>query len=86
MKSLQLIMCMLMISFTYSQEKTIISDLEDLTLNIGEVFKPNSKVVNSDGSEAECNPDGETPCCNFETQYRQCGSTSRHCQCQHCVD
>ena len=34
--------------------KTIISDLEDLNLNIGEVFKPNSKVVNSDGSEAEC--------------------------------
>ena len=45
---------MLMISYTYAQEKTIISDLEDLTLNIGEVFKPNSKVVNSDGSEAEC--------------------------------
>ncbi|MGB1131815.1 MAG: LVIVD repeat-containing protein [Flavobacteriaceae bacterium] len=43
-----------MICYTYSQEKTIISDLEDLTLNIGEVFKPNSKVVNSDGSEAEC--------------------------------
>ncbi len=47
-------MCMLMISYTYSQEKTIISDLEDLNLNIGEVFKPNSKVVNSDGSEGEC--------------------------------
>ena len=45
---------MLTISYTYSQEKTIISDLEDLSLNIGEVFKPNSKVVNSDGSEAEC--------------------------------
>jgi hypothetical protein len=43
-----------MISYTYSQEKTIISDLEDLNLNIGEVFKPNSKVVNSDGSEGEC--------------------------------
>ena len=47
-------MCMLIISYTYSQEKTIISDLEDLTINIGEAFKPNSKVVNSDGSQAEC--------------------------------
>ena len=44
-----------MISYTYAQEKTIISNLEDLTLNIGEVFKPNSKVVNLNGSEGECN-------------------------------
>ena len=43
-----------MISYTYSQEKSVISNLEDLTLNVGEIFKPESKVVNSDGSQGEC--------------------------------
>jgi hypothetical protein len=43
-----------MISYTYSQEKTIISDLENLTLNIGEIFKPSSQVINLDGSEGKC--------------------------------
>ena len=37
-----------------SQNKTIISDLENLTLDVGEVFMPTSKVVNSDGSDVDC--------------------------------
>ncbi len=37
-----------------SQDKTIISDLENLTLDVGEVFMPTSKVVNSDGSDVDC--------------------------------
>ena len=37
-----------------SQDKIIISDLENLTLDVGEVFMPTSKVVNSDGSDVDC--------------------------------
>jgi hypothetical protein len=39
----------------YSQNKTIISDLDGLTLNIGETFTPNTYVSNSDGLKSNCN-------------------------------
>jgi len=39
---------------SYSQDKTIISNLENLTLNMGEVFKPKSQAINSDGSALQC--------------------------------
>ena len=38
----------------YSQNKTIISDLNGLTLNIGETFTPNTYVSNSDGLKSIC--------------------------------
>ena len=45
---------LLCINFCFSQDKSIISNLENLTLNIGEVFKPKSQAINSDGSSIEC--------------------------------
>ena len=42
------------ITIGFSQDRTIISDLENLTLDVGQVFKPNSKVINFDGSQGEC--------------------------------
>ena len=42
------------ISIGFSQEKSLVSNLKDLTLDIGQVFKPESRVINSDGSEVEC--------------------------------
>ena len=40
---------LLCINFCFSQDKSIISNLENLTLNMGEVFKPKSQAINSDG-------------------------------------
>ena len=45
---------LLCVNFCFSQDKSIISNLENLTLNIGEVFKPESQAINSDGSAVEC--------------------------------
>ena len=45
---------LLYINFCFSQDKSITSNLENLTLNIGEVFKPESQVINYDGSTVEC--------------------------------
>ena len=42
------------ISIGFSQDKSLVSNLKDLTLDIGQVFKPESRVINSDGSEVEC--------------------------------
>ena len=42
------------INFCFSQDKSIISNLENLTLNIGEVFKPKSQAINSNGSAVQC--------------------------------
>ena len=42
------------ITIGFSQDRTIISDLENLTLDVGQVFKPNSKVINFDGSQGDC--------------------------------
>ena len=55
MRPIILILCLIFFNQANTQEKTIISDIEDLTLNMGEVYKPNSKVSNSDGSKADCN-------------------------------
>ena len=49
-----LLISLLIINLGFSQERTIISDLENLTLDIGQVFKPNSKVINFDGSQGDC--------------------------------
>ena len=42
------------ISIGFSQDKSLVSNLRDLTLDIGQVFKPESRVIDSDGSEVEC--------------------------------
>ena len=36
-----------------------------------------------DNSPAECDPDGENPCCS---SYGRCGNTDNHCSCSDCVD
>ena len=38
-----------------------------------------------DSSAAECDPDGENPCCS-DDRYGQCGNTAAHCSCPDCVD
>ena len=45
---------LIIVNLGFSQDKSIVSNLKDLTLEIGQVFKPISQVINSDGSEAEC--------------------------------
>ena len=37
----------------------------------------------SDGSPAECDPDGERPCCS---KVGRCGATEKHCSCVGCID
>ena len=40
-----------------------------------------------DGSPAECNPDGENPCCLENISERgKCGNTTEYCSCPDCVD
>ena len=36
-----------------------------------------------DDSPAQCDPDGENPCCS---SYGECGNTANHCSCLDCVD
>ena len=43
------------------------------------------KYLLPDGTAAECDPDGETPCCN-EKYDGQCGNTTEHCSCYSCKD
>ena len=38
-----------------------------------------------DNSPAECDPDGENPCCSHDW-YGECGNTTEHCSCSGCVD
>ena len=38
-----------------------------------------------DGSPAECDPDGENPCCS-DMLVGECGNTAEHCSCYGCVD
>ena len=42
------------VQFGFSQERSIVSNLENLVLDVGEVFNPTSTVVNSDGSQGDC--------------------------------
>ena len=37
-----------------------------------------------DGTTSQCDPDGETPCC--DQSEGQCGNTSEHCDCKYCID
>ena len=37
------------------------------------------------GTAAQCDPDGEKPCCSSRW-YGECGNTTEHCSCQHCTD
>ena len=40
-----------------------------------------------DGSPAECDPDGENPCCSMSRRwYGHCGNTAKYCSCYDCVD
>ena len=36
-----------------------------------------------DGTPAECDPDGDKPCCS---NYGECGNTTKHCTCHGCTD
>ena len=38
-----------------------------------------------DGTPAECNPDGDKPCCRGGWEA-VCGNTAGHCSCRHCTD
>ena len=38
-----------------------------------------------DGTAAQCDPDGENPCCS-KGWYGRCGNTEEHCSCDHCTD
>ena len=38
-----------------------------------------------DGTPAQCDPDGDTPCCN-DTWDGKCGNTTHHCSCKLCID
>ena len=37
------------------------------------------------GTAAQCDPDGENPCCSNRWDG-ECGNTARHCSCRHCTD
>ena len=52
--SQSLILSLLFLKIGFAQNKTIVSDLENLTLNIGQLFKPVSNVVLSDGTTGDC--------------------------------
>ena len=39
-----------------------------------------------DGSPAQCDPDGNNPCCNDKAFSGKCGNTTDHCLCNDCVD
>ena len=55
MKFLKLLsLSLFLFKIGFAQDKTIVSDLENLTLNIGQLFKPVSKVILSDGSTGDC--------------------------------
>ena len=55
MKILKLIsLSLFFFKIGFSQDKMIVSDLDNLTLNLGEIFKPVSKVILSDGSTGDC--------------------------------
>ena len=49
-----LILSLIYSNIGFAQNKTIVSDLENLTLDIGQLYKPVSSVVLSDGSTGEC--------------------------------
>ena len=38
-----------------------------------------------DGTAAQCDPDGENPCCS-KVWYGRCGNTTEHCSSDHCTD
>ena len=38
-----------------------------------------------DGSAAQCDPDGERPCCSDKSRG-ECGNTAEHCTCENCTD
>ena len=45
---------LIFINFSFSQEKTIVSDLENLVLDVNQTFIPKTEVINSDGTPSEC--------------------------------
>ena len=38
-----------------------------------------------DGTSAQCDPDGDKPCCS-SSRYGRCGKTAEHCACSSCTD
>ena len=38
------------------------------------------------GTAAQCDPDGENPCCSNRYWNGECGNTTEHCSCSHCAD
>ena len=55
MKNKVLLVILLLISITvYSQEKSLVSDLDELKINIGEVFKPTTYNIDNLGEKVDC--------------------------------
>ena len=50
----KILIFLLCTNFCFSQDKSIVSNLANLTLNIGEIFTPKSEIIYSDGTKAEC--------------------------------
>ena len=50
----KILIFLLCTNFCFSQDKSIVSNLANLTLNIGEIFTPKSEIIHSDGTKAEC--------------------------------
>ena len=55
MKNKLLLIILLLISITvYSQEKSLVSDLDELKINIGQVFKPTTYNIDNLGEKFDC--------------------------------
>ena len=55
MKNKLLLIILLLISITvYSQEKSLVSDLDELKINIGQVFKPTTYSIDNLGEKFDC--------------------------------
>ena len=39
-----------------------------------------------DGTPAQCDPDGDKPCCGGSGSYKKCGNTTEQCSCRYCSD
>ena len=50
----KILIFLLCTNFCFSQDKSIVSNLANLTLNIGEIFTPKSEIIHSDGTKVEC--------------------------------
>ena len=47
--------------------------------------KCGSRYPLPNGTAAQCDPDGENPCCSSKVEG-ECGNTTEHCSCRYCTD